>query len=846
MSHLMQHIDVLTSKIGPRPVSTEEEHAAACYISQELSELGLAPEMDEFTTPAGGTWPYTVAFLLAEAGTVVSGLTVVPALKHQATALFSIGLVLLVAGLIIYFTEHFDCGLLSAAFNKGVSQNVVAKYVPSSLARERRRRKIIIVAHVDTTRSWVQAGPRLVNLYPKFLNVLFYIMCALPVVFVVRLLPVPWPSRVDFVLWVLACVACLVPLSACVVNFANKFTPYTEGANCNASGVAVMLEVARLVLDPSARERFAKEDDQVASVQEVQPGQAPVETFAPSATAAIPVVSAAGEGAGTSAGAFGCAAVAAGAGLGAGGAGVAGGEPGATVVAGLQAVQAAGLVPEGAVVEYALDEDVDVVDGDEQEFDPFAPSTTSEAAAHAAVPVMAPVNDPATDQTAESAASKVEPVSDLSALIPVIGSSTTGQLEAVAAQDAVAPASAEPFAPARRVPTARRASENFTPTAAVENRTPSFNGATQTAAVTSAFAPVAPVVAPAAEAASVGATSAFPSLGGTSSFRPVGAPAASDFASVAPAAASGRTAASGGPAASGKPAVASRLAGKFGAARNQAKATSDPSSATAAKAASTAFSAPASIPASSIAAPENFDLFAPEQVQINVPQSRWRDALDGATSAFGRIGRKNKPAKNQRDANFTGSWSMSGEDDDDFGWKGGAYYNPEVHEAARARAAQIRESVIAMTEHDLLNKEVWFVAVGASSANQRGMKNFIELHGSELRGSLILNLEGVGAGELCYVDIEGRGKQQCADRRLQKLVRRVSRSMGEELSAETLKWRNTCATTAQRSGLRAMTLMAFDGVAPLAWRQPSDTADRVEEATLQQTANLVLKMIENA
>ncbi len=725
MSRLMEHVEVLTSRIGPRPVSTEEEHAAACYVSQELADLGLTPEMDEFTTPQGTAWPFALAWLLAIAGTVVSGLTVVHALRGQATTLFSIGLVLLLAAAAIFFTEHFGHPLLSGAFNKGVSQNVVAKYVPSSLAREKRRRKFIVVAHLDTTRAQLQAGPKLVNIWPTFRRVLYWVMVALPAVFVLRLLPIPWPARVDLVLWIASCVACLVPLFACVVVLANKFMPYTEGANCNASGVAVMLEVARRVLDPEMRERFAKESAAPAPVVEVEEGAAPVETFAP----VVPII------------------------------------------AGEEAVREAGLVPEGAELEY-VDEPAATGEG-EQAFDPFAPSSEEAPAA---------AEEPAPAASAGNLAVK----------IPVIGSSTTGQLEIV--EPAAAPAPEPAFTPVaaseRRAPTARRAGEGFVPTAAVEDRAPVFSGVTQAAAVTSAFAPVAKPAVPtaAAEAASVGATSSFPTLGGTANIR------------------SPRTG-------------------------------SDPFAPSA--------PAPVQLAASDIAAPESFNLFAPEPVQINAPKSRWRDALDGAHDAISKRVHKKTPARNQRDADFTGSWSAAGEDDD-FGWKGGSYYNPEVFEAARARAAQIRESVIAMTEHDLLDKEVWFVGVGASAANQRGMKNFLELHASELRGALILNLEGVGAGELCYVDIEGAGRPQRADRRLQKLVRRVSRGMGEELSAETLTWRDTCATPAQRAGLRAMTLMAFDGVAPTAWRQAADTADRVEESNLEQATTLVLKMIENS
>lgn len=74
MADLMEYVNVLADQIGPRPVSTEEEHQASIYIAQELSDDGLDVSVDEFATPSGVRWPYVLAFAAAALGTVISGI----------------------------------------------------------------------------------------------------------------------------------------------------------------------------------------------------------------------------------------------------------------------------------------------------------------------------------------------------------------------------------------------------------------------------------------------------------------------------------------------------------------------------------------------------------------------------------------------------------------------------------------------------------------------------------------------------------------------------------------------------------------------------------------------------
>lgn len=1059
MAELMEHVQVLTDEIGPRPVSTEEEHQASLYVAQNLQDAGLEVNIDEFATPTGVRWPYALSFALIILGTVLSGLgAFVPGLS---TTFFAIGLLLVAAALVFYFTERLGRPILSKALCRGVSQNVVARYVPSSVARERRRRKVVVVAHLDTVRAQPEAMPAVVNALPVLKKVLYFCMIGVGVAFLIRMLPIPWPETVDFVLWIVSLIACafLLVCAGCIV--ANRFMPYVSGANDNASAIAVMLGLAQRLLDPAERERYAKE---AAAKKEAlaEEGELPVETFQPEQGSGSfdPQVES-----------FNPELLA---------------EP---VIHGEEAAVAAGLVPEGAQIEYAADATVAMPavaeDAEEPALEapelelPVAPeapepgvaaaaAAPAEAAAAAAVAeaagaaaaavasaaepaAAAPVEEapdaglpawytaakrkaaaaeaaeepaepdqrsryasmPTTREEARAlqaqrreaeeqlqtgdaaavggeAASAIEHIQTRSvndilvdlgidpSEVPAEHSFEPPAFEEVAAPsfDFAAPVAEEP-APAEEAPAAEQESapapSNVISLAAfkgqlaeadVEDLEPTIEGGFEADDVIDELAASAnragltgriPVIGPAsaepngfATYAAVDAGDAFPVAGqgdvegdefpggpldetpefsdpnATGSEPPVAAGLTGSFKALQARRAAAKEAKAAQPKRNAKP-TARRAGSDFvptKAADPHADATQmlsssyqaaavdsefhdtiqaapqqpafdpfapkgdpaanasliNPSVSTAFPAVGPALSAEfpavgdyAANPGSTSsfpsltgtfptiggatgafgsasasdfddAAADAFNGFAPNmEAQIDAPASRMHGFMDKVGGVFGKLGRK----KREQDQDFSDGWS-----EDETGWKGGGYFDQELansHEAVRARAARIKEAVVSMTENDLLDKEVWFVALGASGAGNKGMRNFLELHKSELRGALIINLEGVGAGDICFVDYEGASKARRSDRRLQSLVRKASKELdGNEMSAERLNWRDTDATPALEAGMRAMTIMGFDGVAPTGWHWTTDYADIIEPEKMEYVTSVLLKMIENS
>lgn len=1117
MADLMEYVNVLADQIGPRPVSTEEEHQASLYIAQELSDDGLDVSVDEFATPSGVRWPFVLAYAAAALGTVISGIGIfVPGIS---LSMFIIGFILVVAGFFIYFTEHNNNPILSKMRANGVSQNVVAKYVPENVARDsRRRKKIIIAAHVDTVRAQPEASPKLIGHAPLLHKIIFYCMIGLVAVLFIRLLPLPWPEVIDTILWVISLIASVFVLAAAACIIASRFTPYISGGNDNASSIAVLLSVARLLVNPSERERFTKERSSMlmGDFAGAEEDEEPIDPFAPSvddvdepimhsaeeayaeglvpegvevtydadgvrddATVAFPALSPEEQLdvlADTAAEELHFDTMSTGAfslddvefeQVDAEGEALNPAKPGAisemqvpdldftldeeideahrkpverlddavifaeymgddehhdeaeiehedalepesaqdgeepieveaqtedpaqteevvekelvvdeeppapapiympietptrshderpqvarpvpswyaaakekaakdlekraaaepqdedapvlsyrsrfadapAATGATRAQQAeeepeveqpveAELEPQG-VIEAETEETVEVV-ADAEAVEAAQPEATSpeEHAEEAAEIVDAVVNSINLDipddqldelspdssglfprvQVQEEATTEAKPEGaprvQLTSRIPNIGSSDDKEreerksahethaargarpelqsipvvdslddidveqsdangVEIVEEEEVIETAPAvEPVVPAtartqRKKPTARHVTQQFVPTRAAHNRDIQLGENRQEAPVSSTFEDT-PQATPSPDPFA-------PKDDGRASERN----ARPKPRQRTEASASMYTQTSETVVAAANTSSFPSLTGSFPAI-SDAVPMADAGD----------FSDFTEVSDSVIADDAALDSFmaAGQTTEINIPESRFRNAVDKVGGLFNR---KGKNANEDYDAGGADAWS----DEDDYGWKGGGYFEEEAEsafDAVRQRAAQIRESVVSMTESDLLDKEVWFVALGASGAGAQGMKNFLDLHSSELRGSLIINLEAVGAGSISYIDVEGTGKPRRADRRLMSLVKKASKEVrGTEMKAKSLEWRNTDATPAMIAGMRALTIMgiADNGVAPVDWHTAEDSANIVEEDKLEYMTRLLLKVIENS
>lgn len=122
---------------------------------------------------------------------------------------------------------------------------------------------------------------------------------------------------------------------------------------------------------------------------------------------------------------------------------------------------------------------------------------------------------------------------------------------------------------------------------------------------------------------------------------------------------------------------------------------------------------------------------------------------------------------------------------------------------------------------------VWFVLTGSEESGMVGVQAFYARHGSELAGARFLNIDSVGAGEVVAADEEGIFVPRRAD---QEMVAGAERA-GARVGTWRLLPTDGSALLSRR--MRGLTLVALDERGLIAhWHWPTDTAERVDPATL--------------
>ncbi|NJM41095.1 MAG: Zn-dependent exopeptidase M28 [Anaerolineae bacterium] len=233
---IKQDIRHLSETIGPRGSTTEEEAKAAHYVAVRLEALGLGPQRQEFFGAASAYAPYALATFMALLSLF---------LFWQAIAIVTIFAIVLTAVTLaaLWRELSFKDNVLRWVLYKDPSQNVIAKIAKRG---DEARDDIVITTHLDTHRTpiifsslaWLKLFQWLL---PEW-RVSFAVLLAM---FVIELF-----TGFAALRWM-----ALVPGAVLLVIFALMLqadaTPFTKGANDNASGVAVGLALAsRLAQSP--------------------------------------------------------------------------------------------------------------------------------------------------------------------------------------------------------------------------------------------------------------------------------------------------------------------------------------------------------------------------------------------------------------------------------------------------------------------------------------------------------------------------------------------------------------------------------------------------------------------
>ena len=224
----LDHIRALAVDIGPRGPTTEAERLGAVYCANTLRQLGLDAQVEGFNSARSIFQPHlltAVALLLAFAIYPLAG-------RASAALAAIISLVALASDLL---ELSFIDNPLRRIVAKGPSQNAVAIIAPAA----EHRQDLVLIGHIDTQRTpIVFSTPRWLAAYKAFTTVAFILFAAQTVLYLLGALTGwawIWP------LTGLSAVGALLLMAMCIQ--ADR-TPFTAGANDNASAVGLVLTLA--------------------------------------------------------------------------------------------------------------------------------------------------------------------------------------------------------------------------------------------------------------------------------------------------------------------------------------------------------------------------------------------------------------------------------------------------------------------------------------------------------------------------------------------------------------------------------------------------------------------------
>ena len=187
----------------------------------------------------------------------------------------------------------------------------------------------------------------------------------------------------------------------------------------------------------------------------------------------------------------------------------------------------------------------------------------------------------------------------------------------------------------------------------------------------------------------------------------------------------------------------------------------------------------------------------------------------------------------KRSGHDIGSWDNF--DDDD--WKGGAAPFGDASEE------ELREAIADMGDDELLGHDIWFVATGASESGNAGMQAFLDAHRDKLRGVFLINLESVGAGQVAMLSTEGEERVLKGDKRITKLVQRVSSDFHHEYPTVDMPYVTTDAQVAMNMSLRSLTIGGVEGTGFALARTEEDQPYNVDLENVAVVSDVVTEVI---
>ncbi|WP_165248527.1 M28 family peptidase [Adlercreutzia sp. ZJ141] len=185
-----------------------------------------------------------------------------------------------------------------------------------------------------------------------------------------------------------------------------------------------------------------------------------------------------------------------------------------------------------------------------------------------------------------------------------------------------------------------------------------------------------------------------------------------------------------------------------------------------------------------------------------------------------------------------------------FPWQGGAFSADMLADTSTGDSgAQVAATMgfevdeVRQFRNAGITTEVWFVALGAELEGNSGMKAFLNEHSQDLRGALIVNVDSIGAGDLCLIEREGSYRLARASSRMKRFLKKATQVTGVRTNTATIAFEDSAASVAIKNGCQAMHLAGMQNGKPALYAEAQDTVDAIDAELLDARANFLMEFI---
>ena len=229
----LKHLHHLADTIGPRGSTTPQEVEAAGYATNVLKKAELSPTTEIFKSARSSYYPFVLF-----TGLVLFSVVLFWIGGRSGAILALIITILATASILLEMT--FRPNLLRWVLPKGQSQNVSATIQPTGQPHQR----VVLLGHLDTHRTpLIFSSDGWIKLLGKLTPITLACTLALVILFAIG---IGSPAMI-WRLWSIP--FALFVLALFLLTAQADFSSYTAGANDNATGAAVVLNLAERLHD---------------------------------------------------------------------------------------------------------------------------------------------------------------------------------------------------------------------------------------------------------------------------------------------------------------------------------------------------------------------------------------------------------------------------------------------------------------------------------------------------------------------------------------------------------------------------------------------------------------------